>query len=75
MKRYRLTKDDTVYASLVSDSGRLLSCVYDSGFSSREQVFDRLCRMAHIWRGHMCRFSMHTNDGDKVFRSERRRIR
>ena len=75
MKRYRLRKNDLVKAHLVSTSGRLLSSVYDSGFSSKEQVFDRLCRMAHIWRGHMCTFTLSANGGEKTFRSEWRRIR
>ena len=74
MKRCRLSKSDLVCGCLVSDSGKLLSYTLDSGFSSRDQVFDRLSRKAWIWRGEMCMFSMSATDGEKLFRVERRRI-
>jgi hypothetical protein len=51
MKRFRIRQLDTIKATLVSENGKLLSSVYDSGFSSISEVKSRLISKVPYYSG------------------------
>jgi hypothetical protein len=43
MKRFRLSKNDTVRATLTGDR-KLIASLYDSGFNTKDAIFHALCQ-------------------------------
>lgn len=44
MKRFRIKKTDTLKMHLYSSSGKLLTSIYDSGYTRLSQCYDALMR-------------------------------
>ena len=52
MKRFRISEDDTIKAVAVSEkTGKLLSSLYDSGFSTISEVKNSLLRKIIYFEG------------------------
>ena len=62
-QRFRLSKNDTVKGTLVGWDGKLLASVYDSGFTTKESVYNALCRKVPHYGGHIVQCTISTEDG------------
>jgi hypothetical protein len=49
-KRFRLSKNDTVKATLSGERG-LLAAIYDSEFTTKDAVYNALCRKVPHYAG------------------------
>lgn len=62
MKRFRIKKEDTVSAQAVSERGKLLAPLYDSGFTTIAQVESALLRKIPYYGGKKLEIRILNND-------------
>lgn len=65
MKRFRIREDDTVKATAVSDNRKLLSSVYDGGFTTIKEVEAALIRKIPYYSGNKIVISILNIDKDE----------
>jgi hypothetical protein len=49
-RRFRLSRNDTVKATISADR-KLLASLYDSGFNTKDAIFNALCRKIPYYTG------------------------
>ena len=65
-RRFRLSKNETIKANLMSENGKLLASIYDSGFTTKDGVFTALCRKTPFYGGNTVDVTISTEDGKYI---------